>query len=83
MPEARDFRATIRERAHRQPKFREALHREAQHLLQPGDEQTAKAILQNYLSPLRPTSFTSRTRPAEASSTDRSSRSAFSREPSK
>jgi DNA-binding phage protein len=46
----RDFRETIRERAQREPKFRQALLREAIELMLSGDEQTGRAILRNYIN---------------------------------
>jgi DNA-binding phage protein len=46
----KDFRETIRERAQREPKFRQALLREAIELMLSGDEKTGRAILRNYIN---------------------------------
>ena len=46
----KDFRETIRERAQQQPKFRQALLREAIELMLSGDERTGRAILRNYIN---------------------------------
>ena len=46
----RDFRETIRERAQREPRFRQALLREAIELMLAGDERTGRAILRNYIN---------------------------------
>lgn len=46
----KDFRETIRERAQREPRFRQALLREAIELMLSGDEKTGRAILRNYIN---------------------------------
>lgn len=46
----RDFRETVRERAQREPAFRQALLREALELLASGDFPTGRAILRNYIN---------------------------------
>jgi DNA-binding phage protein len=46
----RDFRETIRERAQREPAFRQALLREGIELLASGDFATGRAILRNYIN---------------------------------
>ena len=46
----KDFRETIRERAEREPKFRQALLCEAIELMISGDEKTGRAILRNYIN---------------------------------
>jgi hypothetical protein len=46
----KDFRETIRERARQEPKFRQALLREAIELMLSGDEKTGRAILRNYIN---------------------------------
>ena len=50
MPLTKDFRETIRERAQREPRFREALLREAIELMLSGDEKTGRATLRNYIN---------------------------------
>jgi hypothetical protein len=45
----RDFRATIRERAQREPDFRQGLLREALRLICDGDLAIGEAILHNYV----------------------------------
>ncbi len=46
----RDFRETIRERAQREPAFRQSLLREGMQLLNDGDFATGRAILRNYIN---------------------------------
>jgi DNA-binding phage protein len=46
----RDFRETIRERAQREPAFRQALLREGIELMAGGDFATGRAILRNYIN---------------------------------
>jgi len=46
----RDFRDTIRERAQREPAFRQALLREGIELMTSGDFDTGRAILRNYIN---------------------------------
>jgi DNA-binding phage protein len=46
----RDFRETIRERAQREPAFRQALLREGLELMASGDFATGRAILRNYIN---------------------------------
>jgi DNA-binding phage protein len=46
----RDFRETIRERAQREPAFRQALLREGIELMTSGDFDTGRAILRNYIN---------------------------------
>lgn len=46
----KDFRETVRERAQREPRFRQALLREAIELMLAGDEKTGRAILRNYIN---------------------------------
>jgi len=46
----RDFRETIRERAQREPAFRQALLREGLQLIHSGDFATGRAILRNYIN---------------------------------
>ncbi len=46
----RDCLETIRERAQREPKFRQALLQEAVELMLAGDEKTGRAILRNYIN---------------------------------
>jgi len=46
----RDFRDTIRERAQREPAFRQALLREGLQLINSGDFMTGRAILRNYIN---------------------------------
>jgi hypothetical protein len=45
-----DFRETIRERAQREPAFRQALLREGLQLIHSGDFAMGRAILRNYIS---------------------------------
>lgn len=46
----RDFRDTIRERAQREPAFRQALLQEGLQLITSGDFATGRAILRNYIN---------------------------------
>lgn len=46
----RDFRETIRERAQREPAFRQSLLREGMQLINNGDFSTGRAILRNYIN---------------------------------
>lgn len=46
----KDFRETIRERAQRDPVFRQALLREGLELLNNGDFATGRAVLRNYIN---------------------------------
>jgi DNA-binding phage protein len=46
----RDFRDTIRERAQREPAFRQSLFREGLQLINTGDFTTGRAILRNYIN---------------------------------
>jgi DNA-binding phage protein len=46
----RDFRETIRERAQREPAFRQALLREGLQLINDGDFATGRGILRNYIN---------------------------------
>ncbi len=46
----RDFRETIRERAQREPAFRQSLLREGLQLINSGDFATGRAILRNYIN---------------------------------
>ena len=46
----RDFRETVRERAQREPAFRQALLREGLQLINDGDFATGRAILRNYIN---------------------------------
>jgi DNA-binding phage protein len=46
----RDFRDTIRERAQREPAFRQALLREGLQLINAGDFATGRGILRNYIN---------------------------------
>jgi len=46
----RDFRETIRDRAQREPKFRQGLLREGLELIYNGDFVTGRAILRNYIN---------------------------------
>ena len=50
MPLTRDFRETVRERALRDPEFREGLLREGIDCLLAGDVDTSKIILRNYIN---------------------------------
>lgn len=45
----RDFRETIRERAQREPEFRQSLLREGLELIHRGDFATGRAVLRNYI----------------------------------
>jgi DNA-binding phage protein len=45
----RDFRETVRDRAQREPKFRQGLLREGLELIYNGDFITGRAILRNYI----------------------------------
>ena len=47
---SRDFRDTIRERAQREPAFRQGLLREGMQLINDGDFATGRAILRNYIN---------------------------------
>jgi hypothetical protein len=46
----RDFRDTIRERAQREPAFRQSLLREGLQLINSGDFATGRAVLRNYIN---------------------------------
>jgi len=46
----RDFRDTIRERAQREPAFRQSLLREGLQLINDGDFATGRAVLRNYIN---------------------------------
>ena len=50
MPLAHDFKETIRARAQREPKFRQALLREAVESYLTGDLETGKAVLRDYVN---------------------------------
>src|SRR5271156_2917664 len=50
MPLTRDFKATIRARVERDPKFRKALLREGVEAMLAGDVTTAKTILRDYIN---------------------------------
>ncbi len=50
MPLSREFKATVRERVQRDPKFGEELFREAMECLLAGELETAKAILRDYVN---------------------------------
>src|SRR6202165_4169410 len=50
MPLTRDFKATIRARAARDPKFRKELLREGVECMLAGDTATAKTILRDYIN---------------------------------
>ena len=50
MPLTHDFRETIRARAQREPKFRQALLREAVESYLNGDLETGKAVLRDYVN---------------------------------
>ena len=50
MPLTHDFKETIRARAQREPKFRQALLREAVESYLNGDLETGKAVLRNYVN---------------------------------
>jgi hypothetical protein len=45
----RDFRDTIRERAQREPAFRQSLLHEGLQLINSGDVATGRAMLRNYI----------------------------------
>jgi hypothetical protein len=49
----RDFRDTIRERARREPAFRQSLLREGLQLIKNGDFATGRAILRKYINARR------------------------------
>lgn len=46
----RDFGDTIRERAQREPSFRQALLREGLQLINSGDFATGRSIVRNYIN---------------------------------
>ena len=50
MPLTHDFKETIRARAQREPKFRQALLREAVECYLNGDLETGKAVLRDYVN---------------------------------
>src|SRR5262249_13835174 len=50
MPLTHDFKETIRSRAQREPKFRQALLREAVECILNGDLDTGKAVLRDYVN---------------------------------
>jgi DNA-binding phage protein len=50
MPLTHDFKETIRARAQREPKFRQALLREAVESYLTGDFETGKAVLRDYVN---------------------------------
>lgn len=50
MPLTHDFKETIRARAQRDPKFRQALLREATECYLEGDLETGKALLRDYVN---------------------------------
>lgn len=50
MPLTHDFKETIRARAQREPKFRQALLREAVESYLNGDLETGKAVLRDYVN---------------------------------
>ena len=50
MPLTHDFKETIRARAQREPKFRQALLREAVECILNGDLDTGKAVLRDYVN---------------------------------
>ena len=50
MPLTHDFKETIRARAQREPKFRQALLREAVESYLTGDLQTGKSVLRDYVN---------------------------------
>jgi DNA-binding phage protein len=50
MPLTRDFKQTIQARAQREPKFRQALLREAVESYLNGDLETGKAVLRDYVN---------------------------------
>jgi hypothetical protein len=50
MPLTHDFNETIRARAQREPKFRQALLREATQSILDGDLPTGKAVLRDYVN---------------------------------
>ena len=50
MPLSHDFKETIRARAQREPKFRQALLRDAVECILNGDLETGKAVLRDYVN---------------------------------
>jgi DNA-binding phage protein len=50
MPLTKDFRETVRERAHRDASFRRALLREAIELMLSGDVETGQSVIRNYIN---------------------------------
>jgi len=50
MPLTHDFKETVRARAQREPKFRQALLREALECILNGDLDTGKAVLRDYVN---------------------------------
>ena len=50
MPLSHDFKETIRARAQREPKFRQALLRDAVECILNGDLETGKAVLRGYVN---------------------------------
>ena len=48
MPLTRDFRETVRERAHDEPEFRQALLREAMSCMLKGEPKTGRLLLHDY-----------------------------------
>ena len=50
MPLTHDFKETVRARAQRDPKFRQALLREAVECIINGDLKTGKAVLRDYVN---------------------------------
>jgi DNA-binding phage protein len=50
MPLSHDFKETIRARAQREPKFRQALLRESVECMLSGDLETGKAVLRDYVN---------------------------------
>jgi hypothetical protein len=50
MPVTHDFKETIRARARREPKFRQALLREAVESYLTGDLETGKSVLRDYVN---------------------------------
>jgi DNA-binding phage protein len=50
MPLTHDFKETIRDRAQREPKFRQALLREAVESYLTGDLETGKSVLRDYVN---------------------------------
>ena len=53
MPLTHDFKETIRARAQREPKFRQALLREAVESYLTGDLETGKSVLRDYVNASR------------------------------